>query len=418
METEKRRRRRSRAWLWLLVLIPLIYLGVQVYISSNRPYRTQTAQQVTLTDSVEVHGVVVRSETVIPQQTAGVVGDIAQDMQRVSQGTEVARIFDSETAAQSFASARRLDSRISALQKAQTDGSNAGTDVELVLKQVNSDLYSLISLLGTGNYSGLTAVRDELNYSLNKLDVAVGKTADYSALIAQLEQQRDALDAQGVATASVAAPQTGYYFYDVDGYESLTPDAVAAMDADALDALLAAPVQGDTAGSVGKMVGSYRWYYACTVDADTAARFVKGDSVTLNFTDAGVTGLAAVVTDVSDPVASGRVKVTLSCQLMESGVSALRFETAEIEFATYTGIRINRSALHINAEGETGVFVKFGTLVRFCRITPIFETDTYILVPTTPYYPTGDDDTTPPNEVELYDEILVEGSDLYDGKLL
>ena len=81
------KRRKSRAWLWLLVLLPLIYLGVQVWSLSNRPYRTLTAGAVTMADSIRTEGVVVRQETVIPQETAGVISYTVRDVQRVSGGT-------------------------------------------------------------------------------------------------------------------------------------------------------------------------------------------------------------------------------------------------------------------------------------------------------------------------------------------
>lgn len=417
MENERKKRKKRLGWIWVLVLVPLVYLAVQVYSTTNKPYRVQTALPVTVTDSVTATGVVVRDETVIAQETAGVIGHIAQNVQRVSSGTEVARVFSSAVEAQNFALAARLDEQASMLRQAQTDGTNAGTDVQLILRQVNTDLYGLISVLNSGYYGGVTQVQETLNYALNKLDIAIGKEAGYEDTIASLEQERDTLLAQGQAIASVYAPKTGFFFYDVDGYEGLTPEAASALDADALDALQQTYTP-DTAAAAGKMVGSYRWYFYCTVDAAAAASFTTGAAVTLQFVDAGVSGVSATVQEVGQPTESGRLRVVLNCQQMEEDYADLRFETAEIEFSTYTGIRLNKDVIHFNEAGEQGVYIKFGTLVRFRRVNKIYETDTYILVPTTPHYSQGEGDTVPVNELELYDEILVEGSDLFDGKLL
>ena len=60
-----------------------------------------------------------------------------------------------------------------------------------------------------------------------------------------------------------------------------------------------------------------------------------------------------------------------------------------------------------------GVYVKFGNLARFCRIDPV-DSDhdgDYIIVP-----PKGTDGSV--SEVRLYDQVIVEGQNLYDGKLL
>ena len=87
----------------------------------------------------------------------------------------------------------------------------------------------------------------------------------------------------------------------------------------------------------------------------------------------------------------------------------LEHEKADITFATYEGIRIDRQALHI-VEGQNCVFVKYGNLVYQKNITILFENEDYILVPSKT--------TTGENEVKLFDEIVVRGTDLYDGKIL
>ena len=248
-----------------------------------------------------------------------------------------------------------------------------------------------------------------LVFSLNKLGVAVGREDNYDALLAQLQASHDALAAQGVAAASVPAPRTGYFFYDVDGFEGLTVEEVSALTPQQLDALANTHTK-DSGTAVGKMVTSYRWYYVTAVDAAAAARFTVGRKVTLAFSDAGVTDVAAMVESVSEPDADGRVTVTLCSEQMDERFSGLRFENVEVQFSSYTGIRISRNAMHINGEGEHGVYIKFGSMVLFRRITSIFETEAYFLVPVEP-----DGES---NQVKLYDEIIVEGTDLFDGKLL
>ena len=64
-----------------------------------------------------------------------------------------------------------------------------------------------------------------------------------------------------------------------------------------------------------------------------------------------------------------------------------------------------------------GVYVKYGNIARFCKIDPVdadhplISEDDYILV-----LPKGMDGSV--SQVRLYDEIIVSGQNLYDGKLL
>ena len=74
------------------------------------------------------------------------------------------------------------------------------------------------------------------------------------------------------------------------------------------------------------------------------------------------------------------------------------------------GIRIDKQALHI-VDGERGVYVKYGNLQRFLRITTLYEDENYILIP-------DDGAIGTDNEVRLYDEIIVEGPNLQDGGLV
>lgn len=64
-----------------------------------------------------------------------------------------------------------------------------------------------------------------------------------------------------------------------------------------------------------------------------------------------------------------------------------------------------------------GVYVKYGNIARFCRIDPV--DDDHPLITQGEYtlvLPKGTDGSV--SQVRLYDEIIVSGQNLYDGKLL
>lgn len=95
-----------------------------------------------------------------------------------------------------------------------------------------------------------------------------------------------------------------------------------------------------------------------------------------------------------------------------------------------TGLRVPIDAIHYlkedGTESETqgenyipGVYVKYGNLARFCKIDPV-DND-HPLVTDGEYrivMPSSSDKTKTVSEVRLYDEIIVSGQNLYDGKLL
>ena len=107
---------------------------------------------------------------------------------------------------------------------------------------------------------------------------------------------------------------------------------------------------------------------------------------------------------------TGLAKVVLECRTINAAVLRLGVETVRVDLKTYEGIRIDRKALHI-VDGQRGVYVKYGNLQRFLKITTLYENENYILVP-------ADGAVGSNNEVRLYDEIIVEGTNLRDGRLI
>ena len=60
-------------------------------------------------------------------------------------------------------------------------------------------------------------------------------------------------------------------------------------------------------------------------------------------------------------------------------------------------------------DGEQGVYIKYGSTVAFRKVDKLFETDDYII---------SRPGTADGEYLALYDEIIVEGKDLYEGKEL
>lgn len=122
------------------------------------------------------------------------------------------------------------------------------------------------------------------------------------------------------------------------------------------------------------------------------------------------TPLSATVEEITEDKDNGIAKIVLQCQTISAEVLGLGCETVQVDLKTYEGIRIDKAALHI-VNGQRGVYVKYGNLQRFLKITTLYENDSYILVP-------EDGKLGSANEVRLYDEIIVQGTNLEDGKLL
>lgn len=400
----------------LILLVPLFYLAVQLQSIYLRPYRTQTAVEVTLTDAVSVKGVVVRSETPVTAAGQGVVGYLAEDGIRVSAGTQVAALYADAQSAEGSERSKELGEKIASLQNAQA-APNSSADLESITKKQQTNLYALLGILEEKNYGELQDTVLALTESVDRLQIATGRATNYEDLISRLQQQKEEWDQISQPVELCAAPQSGFFISETDGYEAalLPQEALQWNVQQVLEAVEGAVPAQPAAQTIGKIVTDYKWYFICVMDKKDAERYESmvgtHEKVDLIFHSSGQLQIPAYVQSIT---AEGeeKAKVVLRAEIMNAQAAALRFEQADVSIRTVTGLRIDKEALHVE-NGEYGVYVKRGGVAQYRRITPVFENEQYVLVPVTP-----NEEKTGINEVEMFDEIIVEGKDLHDGKLL
>ncbi len=418
--------RRGRHWGGILIVLVLLagYIAVQLIPVMMRGYETQTAVTSTLADAVPAKGIAVREEQTLEYSGTGVLTYLVEDGSRVAPGAAVGEIFASEAQARSWQNKEKLDAQLEMLGQSQTQELSGGTDIEQLLKQQQQGLLDLLDLLKTGRYDGLDEVRNQLTLAANRMQNATGAQQDLSAQIAALTAERDAAAAAAGTVEYLYAPTPGgYYSSMTDGLEqTITPQALESVDAAGLAQMIDSS-QAKLTQSAGKLVSNYEWYFYCLVDAKETERFINENGeveVELDFDDPDLKEIPAKVVSVEQDPDGGPTKVVLLCDYINAGTVNLRVETAQISFARYKGVCIAQSAVHIVTDEEgnqkRGVYVKYGNMLEFKQIDPIFENEEYVIVPAKTRV--GSDEQSLKNEVLLYDEIVVSGKDLYDGKLL
>lgn len=403
----KNKKHRLRGLAWLLLLIPAAYVAVQMVLVMRTNLQTQTAIAYTMSDTVRCDGYLSMQEMTVSYEGTGVLGYQAGNGERVSAGAEVARLFSDEAGAQSRIRAESLTKEIALLEKAQT-GVN-GTDVEALMNQTQQSIYTILDLLESNSFAALADARADVQLAQNKLLLVTEAESDFNARIAELTAQRDAADAAGSYTP-IYTPATGYFVSAQDSERQLYDrDTLSAMTPAELQDALAQPAAENDPSVAGKLILDYRWHYYGLVTAKQAEKFIEGTRVELSFPNLSMDTLPATVVGVALDEENGLAKVELLCDYINGTVVTLERETAEITFATYDGIRVDREALHL-VEGRPCVYVQFGNVVYRRYITILFEDEDYILI--------SPDYVKEENEVKLFDQIIVQGSDLYDEKIL
>ena len=350
-----------------LLVVVLGYLCIQIYTIFHRTYKTETAIAYTMSDNITLKGVAVFQAVDVPG--SGNLGYVVQDGERVSAGTILAEQYTDDSQGAMRERLDRLDRAILLLTKSEN---SSGSDLSVLTTQTRTALYNLLDQIDTASYGAIQDAAEDFLLAQNKLQISTGQAAGAPVV-------RD-------------------------------PTELDAMSPADLQKMINAGETPSNADLAGHIVTGFSWRFYAVCSADLAERLNGLSRVSISVPGKQEEPLAATVVDVTTDEETGLAKVALECRSINAQVLCLNYEEAEISLHTYQGIRIDRRALHI-VNGQRGVYVKYGDLQRFRRITILYEDDTYILVPEGGKV--GED-----NELRLYDEVIVEGSNLQDGKLL
>ena len=390
----------------LALALVSVYIIVQCFVIFRRSYKTETAIKYTLAESITIDGVVAFDS--VDVAGSGDLGYLVQDGERVTNGTTVAEVYTDDSQGLQRERLDRLERTITLLTKSQN---STGSDLSVLTNQTKQALYNLLDKINTAQYSGITDAEDTFLLAQNRLQVSTGQTAGFADTIAALQVEYDSIKAQLDALQTITATTNGY-FSSTAASPAIAADRQALDDADpaTLQKMLADGFPAAATDRAGQITTGFSWKFYAVCDLDTAARFDNISSVKISVPGKQNTPLSAAVEEVTPDKDNGLAKIVLQCQTINAEVLSFGQETAQIDLKTYEGIRIDKEALHI-VDGQRGVYVKYGNLQRFLKITTLYENDSYILIPENGKIGTD-------NEVRLYDEIIVQGTNLQDGKLL
>ena len=390
----------------LALALVSVYIIVQCFVIFRRSYKTETAIKYTLAESITLDGVVAFDS--VDVAGSGDLGYLVQDGERVTNGTTMAEVYTDDSQGLQRERLDRLERTITLLTKSQN---STGSDLSVLTNQTKQALYNLLDKINTAQYSGITDAEDTFLLAQNRLQVSTGQTAGFADTIAALQVEYDSIKAQLDALQTITATTNGY-FSSTAASPAIAADRQALDDADpaTLQKMLADGFPAAATDRAGQITTGFSWKFYAVCDLDTAARFDNISSVKISVPGKQNTPLSATVEEVAPDKDNGLAKIVLQCQTINAEVLSFGQETAQIDLKTYEGIRIDKEALHI-VDGQRGVYVKYGNLQRFLKIATLYENDSYILIPENGKIGTD-------NEVRLYDEIIVQGTNLQDGKLL
>ena len=182
------------------------------------------------------------------------------------------------------------------------------------------------------------------------------------------------------------------------------------------------------------MVTEYGWYFACVVDPDTALKLKGTSSVTLSLKSATEETFPAQVVAVNQTSQKENAAVIFSSDIMDETLINTRQATVTVNRGNYQGVQVNQKAIHFaditeevkdddgnvktaTHENVQGVYVVESGKLKFVQIFPLLTLNGYVICDVD-LSDSQKEKLYTDRTVELYDEVVIDGHDLYDGRVI
>lgn len=414
-----------------LVLAYIVFLFVTTNFLGSSNISTEITYRAKAEDVVKATGLVVRDEEYVTSSASGVLVYDAADGDKVKGGGTVATVYNNEQDVASLSRIEEINKKIAFLESLGGASNTINVGIDTVNSQLNDKLIYLEKIINTRSFDTIETAEEDLMTSVFRKQMITGQQGSFEDKIAALKAERSSLQSStGKPAGTITSETSGYFVSTVDGYEkSLDVSKIDRMTYDDFDSIT--PDDNIDPNCVGKIIKGVNWYLVCPVSSDEAANISRNsDSISIRMPYALSETIPAKLYSVNQSTDSDYVIVVLQCNYMSSGISRVRKEPVEIIVNTFEGLKISKKALHDdevkrtvtddkgNAKTEKqtvqGVYVEYGNELVFKQVDIAFSGDEYIICNETPAEGALFNGST----VTLYDKVVVEGGDLFDGKLI
>ncbi len=391
---------------WVALAFLLIFVFSQIYSGLISPLTTDTVYAYSTYKGYDTTGFIVRNETVVEDTVSGVLSYDVMNGGRVAKGGTIATVYSSSAEADNRIRVQELEKRIATLEKIQNYNALNATDLTSVNRTIKDALTDIIRNTQGGKVT-TTEQYDALLENMARRQIITGQVTDFNALLTQLKAEKASLTSGNEDKADkVVSPQSGYVIYTVDGYEeSLSVETLKDLTAKQL----ATVQKGDVPeNAVCKIVSDYEWYIAASMPFDQSLNLKEGSKVTLKTKLLSVPELAATVKHINKESMGDKAVVVFACNTMNNELAGARNIDITVVYEEFSGLKVDNRAIRM-VDGKKGVYVLLAQQVRFVPVEVIWSGENYSIVK---------QEASEKKVLRIYDEIVVKGKNLYDGKII
>ena len=389
----------------LFVVVIVVYQG---YVFIYKSASTEYAVQISCEDTETTVGYFVRDEQVIYSGNSKYFDVVIANGGKVSKNGIVANVYSTENAAKIQSQIRELRQKIDEYKSVSKSGSSEG-DSSAYTAAINKDILDISDSICKNDPSAAFESASDFLVSVIKYKISVGEITDYSDTIDDLEDRMDELESQSSAvTKRLTSTVSGYFSYNADGVETTLPMSVTdEITPESFDFIKSECEKASSVdNAIGKVVVGSDWRLCFKSDADKFEKIRVGSPLYIRIPSLAENKIKCSVVDIKKD--NEDVYIVLQSNVVTGDILSQRSCEIEVIVDSYEGLRIDKNALR-KIDGKNGVFVKSNGILRYREVNVLYIGSTYAVI---------EYDPMKKSNVQAYDEVVVKGSNLYDGKVI
>lgn len=400
-------------------IFAIAYFIYQIYMFTYTPFETEVALVHDYTDKITIKGVVLKQEQILEDTANGIVKYTNRESSKIVSGSDIATVYSNENDLITSTKIKEKQALLDLLKSLESKKADIRANYHNITGNIKKEQTNFVNDLQKNDYSHIK--NNELVFleQMLRQEIIVNSEISYNEQIQKLESEIAQLSSQVTTVPTVVkAPLSGYFTEKVDGFEGNTIEsATVDLSLDAVNRLINQEYnyQDD---KIGKIITSTNWQFLGVFSSEYIDKLKEGNIVEIIFTQDPSYIINAKIEKINYNEGDKEGTILLSSSNMGDNIVNLRVENPSIVLKKSNGIKVSKSALRINNIEEKdengnvtsvatpGVYISFGQLVKFKKVKIDFETEDYVICSVL-------DD---PSYLQIYDEIILEGENLYDGK--
>jgi len=411
----------------LIAVAFLLVAGSQLRRTFDDSLQTDTAFFHEGEDSLLFQAVYIRNERVVESEEfaqisrsgSGVVSYTNRCGSKLSNNSVVAVVYPSEQEKYTRQRISELRRKVELLSEAEAfveGGASDSLQIDAFSSQAADVHLRMLRSISAGDYEAAVEYSDRylaLQTKINLLRATI-TIDELKSTIASLNAQITSLESglSRGALRQLTVKEAGYFVSNADGYEEVLNFAnTRDITREEIEQVIANPSLAVADNAVGKMVDGYVWRMAAAVPSNRIVNISRGATVEVRI-GAFPHAVSVKVVSVTDN-GDGTSVIVFESEILNEEFVRQRVTGVRLMLGTYSGLRIPQSAIVFHKEegeeeGHMGVYVRNGSVLEFRRVTMLRSDENYVIV----------ENVNQSGFLRMFDEIVVGGTNLYDGKIV